>query len=49
MGMNKAMIVLGHERREECGMKHLPGWLKSIAGDIPVTFVDAGDPFTYMI
>lgn len=49
MGMNKAMIVLGHERSEECGMKHLPGWLKSITGDIPVTFVDAGDPFTYMI
>ena len=49
MGMNKAMIVLGHERSEECGMKHLPVWLKSITGDIPVTFVDAEEPFKYLV
>ena len=49
MGMKKAMIILGHERSEECGMKHLPDWLKSITGDIPVSFVDAGEPFTYIV
>ncbi|RKM59102.1 hypothetical protein D6856_12045 [Butyrivibrio sp. XB500-5] len=49
LGMNKAMIVIGHERSEECGMKHLPAWLKSITGDIPVTFIDAKEPFTYLV
>lgn len=48
MGMNKGMLVLGHERSEECGMKHLPAWLKSITGDLPVTFVDAKEPFLYI-
>ena len=48
LGLDKGMIVLGHERSEECGMKHLPKWLKSITKDIPVTFVDAGEPFTYL-
>ena len=41
MGMNKGMLVLGHERSEEWGMKHLPVWLHSITGDLPVNFVDA--------
>ena len=49
LGMNKGMLVLGHERSEEWGMKHLPAWLKSITGDLPVTFVDAKEPFTYVI
>ena len=48
MGMNKGMLVLGHERSEECGMKHLPAWLKSITGDLPVTFVDAQEPSLYI-
>lgn len=48
MGMNKGMLVLGHERSEEMGMKHLVSWLKDITGDIPVTFVDAKEPFQYL-
>ena len=49
MGMNKGMLVLGHERSEEWGMKHLPAWLTSITGDLPVNFVDAKEPFTYIV
>ena len=49
LGINKGMIVLGHERSEECGMKHLPSWLKSITGDLPVSFIDAKEPFTYIV
>lgn len=45
----KGMLVLGHERSEEWGMKHLPAWLKSITEDLPVTFVDAEEPFTYIV
>ena len=48
LGINKSMLVLGHERSEEMGMKYLPQWLQSIAGDIEVQFIDAGEPFTYL-
>ena len=48
LGMNKGMLVLGHERSEEPGMKFLPEWLESIVGDIPVEFIDAKEPFLYL-
>lgn len=48
MGMNKGMLVLGHERTEEWGMKHLGQWMKDITGDIEIAFIDAGEPFLYI-
>ena len=48
LGFDKAMIVLGHERSEEAGMKHLVPVLQTVAGDIPVTFISAGEPFAYL-
>lgn len=48
LGLNKGMLVLGHERTEEWGMKHLGAWLKDITGDIAVHFVDAKEPFQYL-
>lgn len=48
LGMNKGMLVLGHERSEEMGMKHLIPWLKDITGDLEVHFVDAKEPFVYL-
>lgn len=47
LGQNKAMIVLGHERSEEWGMKHMKGWLSQKLEGTPVHFVDAKEPFTY--
>lgn len=48
LGFNKGMIVVGHERTEEWGMKYMPQWLKSLVGDnIPVIFIDAKEPFSY--
>ena len=49
LGMNRAILVLGHEKSEEPGMQHLPAWLKSIVGDLPVYPVSAGEPFTYFL
>lgn len=49
LGQKKALIIPGHNRTEEAGMKYLPEWLSSITGKIPVTFVEAGDPFSYII
>lgn len=48
LGMNKGMLVLGHERSEEWGMKHLVEWLASVAPNIPAVFIDAGEPFSYL-
>lgn len=48
LGMNKAMLVLGHERSEEAGMKHLVEWLKPMLNGIPVYFIDAKEPFNYL-
>lgn len=48
MGMRKGMLVLGHERSEEWGMKYLPEWLETVADGIPAVFLDAGEPFSYL-
>lgn len=48
MGMNKGMLVLGHERSEEWGMKYLPEWLADISEGVPAVFIDAGEPFKYL-
>jgi putative NIF3 family GTP cyclohydrolase 1 type 2 len=48
MGFNKAMIVVGHERSEEPGMKELANYLPPLLDGIPVHFSDAGEPFIYL-
>lgn len=49
LGMNKGMLVLGHERSEEWGMKHMTGWLTELAGGVRTVFLDAKEPFTYLV
>lgn len=46
LGMNKGMIILGHNRTEEAGMKHFGDWLRPLVGDIPIVFIPSGEPFT---
>ncbi len=48
LGLNKALIILGHNRTEEVGMKHLTEWLTPLLPGIPVQFSEAGEPFTYV-
>ncbi len=48
LGKNKGMLVLGHERSEEAGMKYLSSWIKDIVGETEVVFLDSGEPFTYL-
>ena len=48
MGFNRAMLTLGHERSEESGMKYLVPWLKERFKELPITFVDAKEPFKYL-
>ena len=48
LGLNKALIILGHNRTEEVGMQHLPAWLETFLPDIPILFSEAGEPFSYL-
>jgi putative NIF3 family GTP cyclohydrolase 1 type 2 len=48
LGFNKALIIVGHERSEEPGMKELPKLLQPLLKGIPVHFIDAGEPFKYL-
>ena len=47
LGFNKAMIIVGHERSEEPGMKVLAETLRPLLPGVPVTFIDSGEPFVY--
>ena len=48
LGHNKGMLILGHERSEEMGMKYLGDWMADITGPIEVHFVDSKEPFLYL-
>lgn len=48
LGLAKAILVLGHERSEEPGMKHLVEWMRDVTGTIPVVFIDSEEPFKYL-
>jgi putative NIF3 family GTP cyclohydrolase 1 type 2 len=48
LGLDKAMIVVGHEHSEEWGMKFMAEWLKPLVNGTPVSFIDAKEPFTYL-
>ncbi len=48
LGLNKGMLVLGHERTEEPGMKHLGLWMQDIVPNIEILFVDSKEPFKYL-
>lgn len=48
LGMNKAMLVIGHERSEEAGMKHMAKWLEPMVGRTAVHFIDTKEPFKYL-
>ncbi|MEZ4727102.1 MAG: Nif3-like dinuclear metal center hexameric protein [Caldilineaceae bacterium] len=48
LGLNKALIILGHNRSEEVGMKHLTAWLEPLLPGIPIRFAEAGEPFAYL-
>ncbi len=48
LGINKAMVVVGHERSEGPGMKELANLLQPLLEEIPVHFVEPGEPFVYL-
>ncbi len=44
-GHSKAAIILGHVVSEEAGMEYCAEWLRSFIEEVPIHFIEAGDPF----
>ena len=45
LGKNKALIIIGHANSEEPGMIYCAEWLKTFISEVPIEFIEAGDPF----
>jgi putative NIF3 family GTP cyclohydrolase 1 type 2 len=48
LGFARAIIIAGHERSEGPGMKGLAATLQPLLPGVPVTFLEAGEPFLYL-
>lgn len=46
--LNKALIIVGHERSEGPGMKDIAKWLQPLLKGIPVYSLESGEPFIYV-
>lgn len=44
-GLPMALVILGHAVSEEAGMAYCAQWLQSFISEVPVVFIEAGDPF----
>ena len=44
-GHSKAVIILGHAVSEDAGMKYCAEWMRSFIDEVPIHFIEAGDPF----
>jgi putative NIF3 family GTP cyclohydrolase 1 type 2 len=49
LGFKKALLVIGHERSEEPGMKELANRIQPLLGNIPIYFSDSGEPLSYIV
>ncbi len=44
-GLSRSLVILGHVVSEEAGMLYCAEWMKSFISDLPIHFIEAGDPF----
>jgi putative NIF3 family GTP cyclohydrolase 1 type 2 len=44
-GQKKGFIIISHNRKEEAGMDNCANWLRTFISEVPVTFMESGDPF----
>lgn len=48
LGMNKAIIQVGHFNLEEPGMRFMAGKIAKLVPELPVHYVPAGDPYFFV-
>lgn len=48
LGLNKALVIVGHAKSEEEGMHYLSSWLQPKVPEIPITYLAVGDPVTML-
>ncbi len=44
-GQKKGFIIVSHNRLEEFGMDNCANWLRTFVPEVPVQFIQSGDPF----
>lgn len=44
-GQKKGFIIISHNRKEEAGMDNCANWLRTFISEVPITFMESGDPF----
>jgi putative NIF3 family GTP cyclohydrolase 1 type 2 len=44
-GQKKGFIIISHNRLEELGMDNCATWLKTFVPEVPIQFIQSGDPF----
>ena len=47
-GRRKALLLAGHAASEEAGMRFMARWLAAFVAEVPIDFLPAGDPFTFV-
>ena len=48
LGMNKALIQVGHFNMEEPGMRYMARKIAGLTPELPVRFIPAGDPYHFV-
>lgn len=43
-GIPKGLVIMGHADSEEAGMEYCADWLKEFVEEVPVKFIEAGNP-----
>lgn len=44
-GKAKALILIGHTPSEQAGMENCAPWLKTFITEVPITYIEAAEPF----
>lgn len=45
IGIPQALVIVGHEKSEEMGMRYLVDWLRPLQLGVPIQHIAAGEPF----
>jgi putative NIF3 family GTP cyclohydrolase 1 type 2 len=44
-GQQKGFVIISHNRKEEAGMDNCANWLRTFISEVPIQFMESGEPF----